>query len=389
MLDICVLNPFFYPYAGGTERVLYEVYRRLAKRHNITVISGALESKNRESTDELEGIRIVRLKTTHIRFPSLPMPFPAMQGLPGAVQKEGADLYHINNRYLYFLNTINAIRKLKKTLALTLHDAMPRNIGAITDSGGYLYEMMWGRKLMGYADLITAVSKNTLVTTVPGRYRERAYVLYNGVDAKSYKHRGKKDAKVRKLRGGIGIDENTISIMNTGRLVAQKGQVYLLRAVAEFKRRRKDLDVNLMVVGRGYLKETLEYMAGDLGISDRFCIMTGINERDMPYYYNAADIFVSASLYEPASLSVMEALASETPVVATKVGGVPEMIGGCGAYARPKSVAGISNGIESIIDNKKRAQRLAEKGRELMIREHDWDRIAREYEQRFEATLRN
>lgn len=369
--------------------MLYEVYRRLSKRHNITVISGALENRNKESVEELGGIRIVRLKTTHIGFPTLPMPFPMMQGLPNAIQREGADLYHINNRYLYFFNTINAIRKMGKALALTLHDAMPRNIDTITDGGGYIYDVVWGRKLMQYADVITAVSKNTLETTVPHEYRERAYVIYNGVNTFSYKLRKRSNAGVREIRERLGLDAGAINIMNNGRLIAQKGQVYLLRAVAELMGQRKDLDISLVMIGRGYLKDTLTYMARDLGVPDRFKILTGIDEREMPYYYNAADVFASASLYEPASLSVMEALASEVPVVATRVGGVPEMMDGCGTYARAKSIASMRNGIENAIDNAKAARNLASKGRELMIREHNWDKIAAEYEQRFEATLRN
>ena len=388
-MDICVLNPFFYPYSGGTERVLYEVYRRLAKRHNVTVISGAPENRNKESVEQMNGIRIVRLKTTHIGFPFVPMPFPIMQGLPKAIQKERADLYHINNRYLYFYNTINAIKRIKKTLALTLHDAMPRNIDTITDGGGYIYDVVWGRRLMQYADVITAVSKNTLDTTVPKEYKERAYVIYNGVNTGVYRRRKRGNRGVAKVRRSLGIDGNTINIMNNGRLVAQKGQVYLLRAAAALMKERKDLDLNLMMIGRGYLKETLTYMASDLGMSGRFGIFTGIEERELPYYYNAADIFVSASLYEPASLSVMEALASEVPVAATKVGGVPEMMGGCGTYVRPKSISGMKEGIERLIDNRNKARKLALEGRKLMKKEHDWDKIASEYEHRFEATIRN
>ncbi|MCL4379512.1 MAG: glycosyltransferase family 4 protein [Candidatus Marsarchaeota archaeon] len=388
-MEICVLNPFFYPYAGGTERVLYEVYRRLSKRHNVTVISGAASNKSKEHIEEINGIRVIRLRTMHLSIPALPMPLPIMQGLPGAVQKACADIYHINNRYLYFYNTISAIKKANRALALTLHDAMPRNIDAITDHGGYLYDVVWGRRLMRYADVITAVSKDTLLSTVPKEYRERAYVIYNGVDTKAYRKRAQNNRGVERARKALGISADTVNIMNTGRLVAQKGQVYLLRAVADLAKRHKGLDLNLVIVGRGYLKDTLMYMAGDLGIPERVSILNDIPEREMPYYYNTASVFVSASLYEPASLAVMEALASGVPVVATRVGGVPEMMGGCGTYVRPKSVSGISKGIERALSNPKRAMRLANDGRKLMIKEHDWDAISREYEHRFEAVLRN
>ena len=50
-MDICVLNPYFYPQQGGTERVLLEVYKRLAKKHNITVLTSALKSGDGERID--------------------------------------------------------------------------------------------------------------------------------------------------------------------------------------------------------------------------------------------------------------------------------------------------------------------------------------------------
>src|SRR5208283_6024126 len=97
-MDICVLNPFFYPYSGGTERVLLEVYSRMARKHNVTVISANLDGGRKDSVGYVKGIRVVRLKTRHIAFPGLPMPFPVMLGLREALQRESAQLYHINNR---------------------------------------------------------------------------------------------------------------------------------------------------------------------------------------------------------------------------------------------------------------------------------------------------
>jgi len=388
-MDICVLNPFFYPYSGGTERVLLEVYSRMARKHNVTVISANLDGGRKDSVGYVKGIRVVRLKTRHIAFPGLPMPFPVMLGLREALQRESAQLYHINNRYLYFFDTINQIKKTSGKIALTLHDSLPKNIGMMTDSWGYFYDVVWGRKIMQYADVITAVSRNTIDTAVPARLRERSYVIYNGVDAKRYRHRLRSNPDVVKAFGELDLDPGSINIMNNGRLVAQKGQVYLLRALAALLRERDAPDANLFIIGRGYLNDTLAYMAKNLRIEKRLRIVSGIGERMMPYYYNAADIFVSSSLYEPASLSVMEALGSEVPVVATRVGGVPEMMGDCGLYMRPRSISGIKERIKEIIKNTATAKKRSGEGRELMLKEHNWDEIAARYEQLFGSVLRN
>ena len=52
-MEICVLNPYFYPYKGGTEKVLLEVYGRLAKRHNITVLTSTVPGRNEERREEI------------------------------------------------------------------------------------------------------------------------------------------------------------------------------------------------------------------------------------------------------------------------------------------------------------------------------------------------
>src|SRR5208283_4310323 len=87
-LDICVLNPFFYPYKGGTEKVIFEVYSRLAKKHNITVITSAPFNRNRPSKEEISGIQVVRLRTVHARLPVFPLPFLFFDGLKKALVKE-------------------------------------------------------------------------------------------------------------------------------------------------------------------------------------------------------------------------------------------------------------------------------------------------------------
>ena len=386
-MDICVLNPFFYPYSGGTERVLLEVYRRLAKRHNVTVISAALNSSKKDTVEYANGIKVIRLKSSYVSLPMLPMPMPLMWGLREAVMKEDSELYHINNRYLYFFDTVNLIKKANKRIALTLHDALPKNIDTVTDNGGYLYDVVWGRKMMQYADLITAVSKNTLETTVPGAYRAKARVIYNGVDYRRYKKRKRGSPGV--LEVGKELDlSGSINIVNNGRLVPQKGQIYLLRAFAEMLEEDHELDLNLLVIGRGYLRDALLYMAKDLGIRKRFRIVSGIDEEVLPYYYNIGNVFVSSSLYEPASIALMEALASEVPVVATRVGGVPEMARDCGLYARPRSISDIRNRISDILDDRRVAAARAKRGRALMKKEHDWDRIARKYEDAFSSAMR-
>jgi glycosyltransferase involved in cell wall biosynthesis len=381
-MDICVLNPFFYPYNGGTEKVLYEVYKRLAKRHNITAIVAAPEHK-RTYVDEIDGIRIVRLKSHYVRLPGAPIPFVAMGGIKKAIIKEGCDLYHINNRYQFFGNTLQAIKGMDKKLALTIHNALPRGIDAVTDTMGKTYDTVWSRKLMHNADVITGISKNVVDTTVPAEDRRKTHVVYNGVDFMRFRKLKDSD-HIEAIARSMHLDCDTI--VTNGRLIPQKGQIYLLRAVSELVDEGRKL--GLMMIGTGYLNKYLYRIAKRRGIQNRFGIVSGISEDMLPYYYNVGKVFALPSLYEPASLVILEALACEMPCVASNVGGIPEMMKDCGLYSEPRDVDSIKEGIAALLDDRKKARKMAERGRKLMIRLHDWDKISRQYEKLFLAAAR-
>ncbi len=371
-MDICILNPFFYPYNGGTEKVLLEIYRRLAKKHNITVLSAAFPGSGGDT--EKFGIRIVRLKSRYINLPGLPLPWPLMEGLNGAVARVDADVYHINNRYLYYPGTLGAIKSTGARLLLTLHNALPKGIGPLTDAGGLLYDLVWGREVMRRADRIVGITKSVLNTTVPKQMSYKSMVIYNGVDTERFKRRNG-DSRVKKLREDIGGEE---IILNVARFTGQKGQTYLLRAFSEIAKERNR--AKLVMIGNGPLKKRLRKEAERLGIGRNVLMLSDVKEEALPLYYDSADAFALPSLYEPASLALLEALSSGVPTVASKVGGIPEMMKDCGLYSRPRDHKSIQKAMDTLLSERNLSRRLSESGRRLMRREHDWDRIANEYE---------
>jgi glycosyltransferase involved in cell wall biosynthesis len=384
-MDICVLNPFFYPYKGGTEKVIYELYRRLAKKHNITVITSAPLERNRPFTEEISGIKVVRLRTLQEHVPIFPMPFLFFDGLTKALKKENSDIYHINNRYQFFEDTVYTIKNMDKKLALTIHNAKPKNIDRLTDDLGDFYDKLWGRKLMHYADLITGVSTSTINTTIPRSERYKTHLVFNGVDYKKYIKMSKNDKKVESIRKKLSFYGT--NIVSNGRLVPQKGQVYLMKAFIDLvKHEHKDL--NLLIIGSGPLKRKLHRMAKKGGVEKYFKITYGLNDDELPYYYNASDIFALPSLYEPAGLALLEALACEIPSVVSRVGGMPEMAGDCAFYAKPKDYYSIKSRLNYIMENGEKASALASKARKRVIKYHDWDKIAKKYESLFLSTIR-
>jgi len=371
-MDICVLNPYFHPYHGGTEKVLLQIYSRLAKRHNISVITSAPEGQKEKSIDHINGIKVIRLPSKFIYAPMLPLPFLVMEGINKAIIGEHAELYHINNRYQYSMSNIRAIKSINARLAITIHNSLPIGIDMLTDTGGLIYDVLFGRQMMRESDIITGVSMYALRSTVPRRYMDKSHVIYNGVDHDLF----------RPLAKRADIGRKGIIILNNGRLVRQKGQEALIRA---FSRLLNNYDARLVIIGRGPLKESLTSLAKRLGVADRFNIATHIKERELPRYYNDASMFVMPSLYEPAGLALLEAMACATPSIASRIGGIPEIMGNCGIYINPNNVNMIYSRIKYGIENYRYMERLAQRARRRVIMHNDWDDIAKKYEKLFSS----
>ena len=384
-LEICVLNPFFHPYKGGTEKVLLEVYSRLSKRHNVTVITSAPKERNRPSVEHVSGIKVVRLRTFQEHVPIFPMPFLFFDGLKKALAGEGSDIYHINNRYQFFEDTVNVVKGMDKKLALTIHNSKPKNIDPLTDDLGHFYDWLWGKKLMHASDLITAVSTYTIKSTVPRSERHKTHLVFNGVDCRKYR-KIKNNGQISRISRHFGFDGRT-TILTNGRLVAQKGQIYLMKAIKELANEGY-LDINLLIIGNGPLKRSLHRAAKRMGLDKRFHVTYGIEDDKLPYYYNSCDIFSMPSLYEPAGLALMEALACEMPSVISRTGGMPEIAGDSALYSRPKDYYSIKERLRYALENEKETAGMARIGRRRMIRYHDWDRIAKQYESLFLSTIR-
>ena len=382
-MDICVLNPFFYPYNGGTERVLYSLYTQLAKKHNITVISASLKKNQKRKVDNVNGIKVVRLNTRYLDIQGLPMPFLKMNGITEEIKRVGADRYHINNRYQYFLGEVKAVRSINAKLAITIHNSLPKNIDKFTDSGGLIFDKTWGSRLIGMSDLITAVSKDAARTTVPRKHLHRTKVILNGVDYNEFKPRGKKLSRER-----LGMDRDARVILNTARFVLQKGQMYLLEAFGDaVSRGIIDDDSELVMIGKGPLKGLLQSEADRRGLHANVSLLSDIEEKSLPYYYNAADAFVFPSLYEPAGLAGLEALASGVPVIASKVGGIPEMLKEHAIYIKPRSRNSIVSALKRLSSEGWTVHDV-KKVRDFVRREHDWEKIAKDYETAFQKILK-
>lgn len=170
-----------------------------------------------------------------------------------------------------------------------------------------------------------------------------------------------------------------------GRLEEQKGHAVLFDALAEVWRR--GLDFSLVVAGDGSLRESLRQKAESLGLERRVHFVGTLD--DAGPLLAAADVVVLPSLWEGLPLVLLEAMARSRPVIATAVGGVPEVIehGVHGHLVPANDAAALADALELFHRKTDRAARMGRAGGERVRRDYTWQAVAGGFESVYDEAL--
>lgn len=165
-------------------------------------------------------------------------------------------------------------------------------------------------------------------------------------------------------------------LLFVGRLASNKGLLELVEAFAPLA--RSDPSVTLVLVGEdGGMRAPVEARVRALGLSDRVRIPGYLDDATVFSAFKEARLFVLPSEYEAFGLVLLEALAHATPVVASRVGGIPEVLdqGKAGRLVPPKEVAPLAEALQALYDDPAGARALGEYGRSHVVPRYDWDAV--------------
>ena len=183
----------------------------------------------------------------------------------------------------------------------------------------FVYELLDRTVLWLLVDRVVTVSRHMADALRVSGYRPGSLVaIHNGIELERVKVR----CSATTVRRELGIDDHAFVIGTAGRLCAVKAQDLLLRAAPAILRERPD--ARFLIAGDGPLDESLRDLATELGVAGA-CVFPGavVKIHDV---IAAMDVFVLTSLHEGLPMALLEAMALERPVVATAVGGVPEVV---------------------------------------------------------------
>ncbi len=182
-----------------------------------------------------------------------------------------------------------------------------------------------------------------------------------GVDTEKFKpNRDKKDNFV------------TIGIIKW--LEKYYGIEYLLEATKILVDRKLSVNFRVMIIGKGSLEYQLKQKSKELGI-EKYVEFTGyVSFNIIEQYHNKLDIACYPSIEESFGVSVLESSACELPVVATNIGGIPELIndGVTGYLVEPKDSIGLADKLEELITNKDLREKMGKEGRGFVIKNYSW-----------------
>jgi len=212
---------------------------------------------------------------------------------------------------------------------------------------------------------------------------DRVVVILNAIDPQAFVRVPSKVAGIRQALG-YGPDEFVIGAV--GRLEIQKRFDLLIGVFADLVRTRPNL--RLAIVGDGSLNRALTSQAAALGVSDR-CRLLGHRD-DIADLHHAFDLFVQSSEYEGTSNAVLEAMALETPMVATDVGGTRELAWpDVHALIVPnRDVAALGRAIRSVVSDRKTAHARAAAARRRIETELSFEVRTRRLEAVYENLMR-
>ena len=226
-----------------------------------------------------------------------------------------------------------------------------------------LYEAIERTVHRSCVDSIIAVSSQ-----IEARYKAEGEVssvtcIRNGIDLE-----GKSVQTDRwRTRKELSVDSETCLIGTLGRLTPVKGILYLLQAARILLGR--GTNVKVLIVGEGSIRQDLLTQMHDLGISDNVVFLG--HREDSDELLQALDIFVLPSLSEGIPMALLEAMAASRPIVASRVGGIPEIIedGVDGYLVEPMDVNNLAERCRRLIESPDVARKMGEHGRKRVERE--------------------
>ncbi len=369
------------PLQGATQTGVEEVTKRF-KKYEPVVFSSAVAG--RPEKEKIDGVAQVRISTSFI---DNLFGRTYLQKIAQEVIRQDIKIVHVRNRPLY----MPQLRKyLGQKAKLVLHEHNQNIADTLSKKQAV--------EVFDSIDAYVAVSKFTYDFEITNRYpqyKNKSGYILNGVNLEKFRPVWEQREKANALRKKYGVDDSIV-ILFTGALRKRKGVHVLLEA---FKTIAGKYPKAKLVIAGGS-KDNLEakdayakklYGMAE-GIKDRVIFTGFIPPAEVNDIYLIADVFAALSLWDEAfGLVFAEASATGLPVLASRRGGIPEIVldGKTGLIVNdPDNVKETADKLAQLLGSSDLREKFGTAARKYMEEKFSWDRTAKEIEDLYDRLLR-
>jgi glycosyltransferase involved in cell wall biosynthesis len=349
---------------GGAERLALELSRRLADRFGMTIICLEEPGALAETLDG-SGISVIAVRRRQGFRPSL------ARTIAGLTRAHGIDVLHCQQYSPYVYGSLARLLRPSLRVIYTEH-------GRLGDDPPSLKRKAINPLLAPLTSAIYAVSqdlrRHMLAEGFPA---SRVSVITNGIDV------GDAPTAIerRKARARLRLPQDALVFGTAARLDPVKGLGTLIDAFARV--RSEVSDARLLILGDGPERAELVGRAAAQNVGE--AVLFAGYRADARALLPACDVYVNSSVSEGISLTILEAMAAELPVVATAVGGTPEVVsdGENGVLTAARDLEGLARAMLALARDERRRRHLAANGRALVEARFTLDRMIDDYAQAY------
>ncbi len=377
-MRICIVSPEFVPNWGGIGTYVLQLAKNLDDEFEVHVITLRRAGASAKSLEEIpEGVKVHYVgKSTDYFAYNIQFQIDLLRKFAAACKETRFDLIHANHAQMPDL----FLRILRPDLPIitTVHTTIDSQRMGTSSSRLPMNDLERSEKMtLIMLPLLHAIEREYLrrgrnvifVSDFIRRLYLESYsepkvseVIHNGVDHLKFRPRPTEEC----LEHFPQFTGKENLILFSGRMIALKG---LNVAIEAFSQTRKGIKAHLVFAGTGKI-DAWRRMLEDRDVpKDEYTFLGKVPYQEMPWLYPLASVFMLPSYSESFPMTILEAMACGVPVVASKVGGIPEMVrdGLDGRLVPPGDPKALSEGLNQVLTDRKGAGRLACNARERTV----------------------
>ena len=391
-IKLCVVSPLYHSSLGGLGRQAKLLTERLAQEDEIDLFVIARRMKGMPSDTFSQDVKVLRAwstkpyRHTYEKFSIsnllISLTFSISCAMLLIKNRKRFDLIHFHGASLPLFINYPLLRLMKKkVIAKVASSNLGIEIGSL--KGRYLGVENIVIKYLQGIDAIVAISEQIKRGLLQEGFKQGKIVrIPNFIDTRVFKRLSEKEKKIKKAQL---LDNSRVCVIFSGRFIDVKGIDYLLRA---WKVVSEKTDSLLYLLGDGPLLKDMKELARALSIFEKVVFKGHVN--NIVDYLNAGDIFVLPSLQEGMPNSLLEAMACGMSVVATKIGGVEDIVkdGYNGLLVKPGDAQDLAKGILKLIKDSDMRKRLSDNAHKTILEHYSLESVVPKYLKLYKEVLK-